>query len=161
MPSIKDFCDKNEIMWFPIDLQIVPDKIDPNKKEKVLQPIKNKCYAHDKINKKGETYISYKAEPTDFKTLSVDIIKQRQEFLSISDWIAIDTRFIHQIDIDYIETIEVYNDILKDAPYFKSATKGFPHIFIKQDGFIPKSDRIQLKNGGLEPNTDNKCDEGV
>ena len=44
MPSIKDFCDKHNILWFPINLQIVPNNDDPNKKEKVLGEINNKSY---------------------------------------------------------------------------------------------------------------------
>ena len=46
------------------------------------------------------------------------------------------------------------------SPYFKSATKGLPHIFIKQDGFTPQSARIQLKNGGIKPDL-KKNEEGV
>ena len=85
MTSIKDFCDKNDILWFPIDLQIIPQLDDPNKKDKILKPIKNKCYAHAKKNKQGESFVSYKPEPNDFKELSIDVIKQRQEFITIGE----------------------------------------------------------------------------
>ena len=158
--SIKDFCDKHNILWFPIVLEIKQNNEDPNKKEKVLKPIKNECYAHAKKTKEGKEYKSYKPEPTDFDNLPIETIKQRQEFITMSDWIAIDTRFIHQIDIDYSEYDEGYDKLMEVSPYFKSATKGLPHIFIKQDGFTPQSARIQLKNGGIKPDL-KKNEEGV
>ena len=160
MPSIKDFCDNHNILWFPINLQIVPNNDDPNKKEKVLGEINNKSYKHTKKNKEGKTYFSYKPEPTDFGKFSIEVIKERQQLVSISDWIAIDTRYIHHIDIDHNEIDDGYDKLMEVAPYFKSATKGFPHIFIKQEGFTPKSARIQLKNGGIKPDP-NKNEEGV
>lgn len=158
--SIKDFCDKHNILWFPIVLDIKQSKEDPNKKEKVLKPIKNECYAHAKKTKEGKAYKSYKPEPTDFDNLSIETIKQRQEFITLSDWIAIDTRFIHQIDIDHDEIDEGYDKLKEIVPYFKSATKGFPHMFIKQEGFKPQSARIQLKNAGIKPDPKNN-NEGV
>lgn len=160
MSSIRDFCDKHNILWFPIVLEIKQSKEDPNKKEKVLKPINNECYAHAKKTKEGKPYKSYKPEPTDFDNLSIETIKQRQEFITMSDWIAIDTRFIHQIDIDYDEIDEGYDKLKEVVPYFKSATKGFPHMFIKQEGFTPQSARIQLKNAGIKPDP-KKNEEGV
>lgn len=161
MPSVRDFCEQHNILWFPIVLEIKQNKEDPNKKEKVLKPIKNSCYAHDKKNKQGEPFISYKPEPTDFSNLSIEAIKKRQEFITMSDWIAIDTRYVHQIDIDHDEIDDGYDKLMEQTPYFKSATKGFPHMFIKQEGFTPQSVRIQLKNGGIKPFYPKNNDEGV
>ena len=158
--NVKEFCDANNILWFPINLQIVPNKDDSNKKEKILEEIRHTSYKHTKKNKEGNAYISYKPEPTDFDNLSIDIIKERQQLVTDSDWIAIDTRYVHHIDIDHDVTVEGYNKLMEVAPYFKSATKRYPHIFIKQEGFKPKSARIQLKNGGIKPYP-NKNDEGV
>jgi hypothetical protein len=160
MPTIKEFCDTNNILWFPINLKMIPVLNEPNKKEKKLEKIIHETYKHTKKNKEGNTYISYKAEPTDFDNFSIDIIKERQQLVNISDWIAIDTRSTLQIDIDCDNYVEGYKKLMEQAPYFKSATKSLPHIFIKQEGFIPKSARIQLKNGGIKSDP-NKNEEGV
>jgi P4 family phage/plasmid primase-like protien len=72
------------------------------------------------------------------------------------DTIAIDTRFIQQLDIDSQEAYEKVKPILEEQPYFLSKTKKFPHIFIilgnKQDHgkrsiFTQIDDKIDILNG--------------
>ncbi len=104
MPTIKEFCDANNILWFPIDLKLVPMLNEPNKKEKKLNKINHKYYNFQR------------PKPTDFNTLSIDEIKDRQKMIDLSDWIAIDTRSIFQIDIDCDNYIEGYDKIMEQAP---------------------------------------------
>ena len=148
MPTIREFCDANNILWFPIDLKLVPVLNEPNKKEKKLNKINHKFYNFQR------------PKPTDFNTLSIDEIKDRQKMIDLSDWIAIDTRSIFQIDIDCDNYVEGYDKIMEQAPYFKSATKSLPHIFIKVENLKSSKARIQLRNGGNKL-FKNKDDEGV
>jgi P4 family phage/plasmid primase-like protien len=148
MPTIREFCDANNILWFPIDLKLVPMLNEPNKKEKKLNKINHKFYNFQR------------PKPTDFNTLSIDEIKDRQKMIDLGDWIAIDTRSIFQIDIDCDNYVEGYDKIMEQAPYFKSATKSLPHIFITVENLKLNKARIQLRNGGNKL-FKNKDDEGV
>jgi hypothetical protein len=118
-----DYLTKNNIKWFPINLQ-----------NKVLLPIKDALYNY--------------TLPTfnDFIDLSDTQIKKRQTLITQFDYIAIDTNDIHMIDFDSIEATNKYNHLL-DMPNFKSITKRLPHIFCKFEGDIKqKIQKIKKDN---------------
>jgi len=111
--NIINYCDKHNIKWFPINLSIKKTKnlISMNKKHHKLYP-----------DRKGNY--------TEFKRLTDDELKARQELINEYEYIAIDTYDIYQIDVD--ET--GHDDILeqyKDFPYYLSATKQLKHILVK------------------------------
>lgn len=131
--GIIDFCEKNNILWFPIWL-------DVNGKEKTLQTIKHHLY-------------NGKPKQTDFTTLTIEQIKERQTLLQDNKWknilehIAMDTREIFHIDIDIENYNKGYDEITQITPYFKSTTKSYgKHILIKSKDFIPENKRIQMNN---------------
>ena len=133
--NIIDFCNSNGIKWFPIIL-----------KNKKPQPIKVECFKRAKSN--GDT--SYTPHYIEFKTITDEILKQRQDYLptllnnscdDITVKLAIDTHDIFQIDIDTpnINPAILHNWIENNdtkSCYYKSLTKSYGyHIFIKAHGF--------------------------
>lgn len=122
--NITDFCDKHNILWFPIHLEIVEKE---NKKIKELQSIDHPLY-------KG------RPKQTDFNDKTVEFIKKRQTLLVDDKWsdklkfIAMDTRTVQHIDIDTPEFDEGFDKIADTTPYFKSVTKSYgKHILITSD----------------------------
>ncbi len=136
--NIIDFCNSNDIKWFPIILK--------NK-----EPISIKHPLYKRIKKDGN--ISYTPHYIEFKDICDDILEARQELLytnEIYDFInddtyklkiALDTSKVFQIDIDTENVDErilhnwIENENTKSA-YYKSITKSYGyHIFIKVEGF--------------------------
>ena len=136
--NIIDFCNSNDIKWFPIILK--------NK-----EPISIKHPLYKRIKKDGN--ISYTPHYIEFKDIRDDVLEARQELLytnEIYDFIndnsyklkiALDTSKVFQIDIDTDSVDErilhnwVENENTKSA-YYKSITKSYGyHIFIKVEGF--------------------------
>jgi phage/plasmid-associated DNA primase len=127
--NICDFCDRYGIKYFGISL-----KIGNGKKTPEYVPL-------------------YKATPkmTDFKTLSLEQLKERQENVELFDYIAMDTSEYHHIDIDYkdgeeydTEATEWVENISELSPFFKSMTKSRgKHIIIKSDNGLGKNNRPQ------------------
>lgn len=142
--NIIEFLNTNSIEWFPINLTLKWDD-DKQKTIKTLLPIEHKYYLHKKVNSSTkQEYDSYKPEQTDFKTLTKDMIQQRQELLKNKKFkfthLAISTHKIQHIDIDTTENIEKFLDIANVSPYYKSATKDYgKHIFITQDSDTTKT----------------------
>ena len=105
---------QNNIEWFYINLQV----LNNNKKQLIPYSIDNKMPSMNDFN--DET-----------------LVKLRKSPLYETDYIAIDTRHIYQIDIDtkddndtpYVP--EEYKQLCKYMPYFLSSTKQLPHIFVK------------------------------
>jgi phage/plasmid-associated DNA primase len=162
--EIIDFCNKHDIEWFPIILEYTEtDTKFENGEVKMLKNMapmdKHELYEHTKVGKSGESYKSYKPEPTDFKQLPKEQIIKRQNLLKIPYWkkrcnsIAINTENIYHIDLDCIDYLDIYKDLLKTYPYYKSSTKSFgAHIFIKPEtkyspekGYL-KNTRMLTKN---------------
>ena len=137
--TIVDYCDANNIKWFPINLQF-QDTVQPlpdgtMKKKKVLQPTNHKSYKHIKTDKKtGKLYDSFMPETTDFVNCSDEVLRERQRlFKDQCEYIAMDTRSIYHIDIDTPKYDDVYDMIADISPYFKSTTKSYgKHILVKQ-----------------------------
>jgi P4 family phage/plasmid primase-like protien len=136
--SLATFCDKHNILWFPISLTITDDKT------KILNPIHHPLY-------------NGRPKMTDFKELDISIIKQRQSLLNdpslnkILNTIAIDTNKVYHIDIDTPDYDSGFDEISLVTPYFKSMTKEYgKHILIKATDFQPESNRMQFKNKGVE-----------
>ena len=117
--NIIEFCEERGIKWFPIDLEI--KEVDGEMK-KILHP---KVYLVD-----NDYYIP---KMTDFKNLSESKISDRQFYVDKNnyEYIALDTNDICQLDIDSVKAKEHFKDLLKDNPYYLSATKKMPHIFCK------------------------------
>ena len=78
--------DKNNILWFPLDIKIEKKENGDWKKE----PQPNKIYNNGFIPKTD-----------DFQNLTIEEIKKRQKYVDNFDYIAIDTRFIYHIDVDF------------------------------------------------------------
>jgi len=128
--NIIAWLDARGIKWFPILLMIEDGK-------KILKP-----YTQD--NKM----------PTMNDFDNDELVELRKNWSY--DTIAIDTRFIQQLDIDSTEALEKVKPILEDQPYFLSKTKKFPHIFIdlenkkshgKRSIFTQVDDKIDILNG--------------
>ena len=105
--DIINFLNKHQILWQPILLSNkIPFKFDNG----ILPAI------------------------DDYKNLSKEEIIKRQSNYKKSEYIAIYTNEIQQIDIDDPKAIEKYS-FLKEAPYYKSIHKQLPHYFVKIDDF--------------------------
>lgn len=137
---IIEFCEKYDIPWFPIFLNVYQN--DDGTWSKELKQIKH------------ETYDNKRPKQTDFATLTTEKIKARQEILKIEKFknicehIAMDTSKVHHIDIDVEDYDEGYDKIANNAPWFGSTTKSYgKHILIYDKAFIPTSKRMQFKNG--------------
>ena len=142
--QVIDFCNKHNILWFPILLQVENGK-------KQLMRIHHELYNHDY------------PKQTDFENISVEIILQRQSLLQDAKWstllkhIAMDTKTVFHIDIDTPDYEEGYNTICESTPYFKSTSKAYgKHILFVSPEFNPPKKRCQMKNvykneiGGIE-----------
>ncbi len=131
--NIIEFCEKNNIKWFPINL-----KIENNKKQMIKMNTEHYKYYEKKM-----------ADVNDYETLSLEQLKNRQSLIDDYDYIAMDTSEIFQIDVDaegYDETLIDYNNM----PYYLSLTKGLKHIFVKDNSgvkFEGKRKPLIKKNG--------------
>lgn len=139
--SLVDFCEKQNINWFPISLTITDDK------KKLLNPINHQLYSFRR------------PKNTDFKNIEKQIIQQRQQLIYDNkikkelnlNALWIDTSEIYHIDIDTPDYDEGFDAISEITPYFKSMTKPYgKHILIKTTDFKPTSNRIQFKDKGVE-----------
>lgn len=135
--SLPEFCDKHNILWFPIALTI-------DGSTKTLESISHPLY-------------NGRPKMTDFKELSFETIKKRQALLTDAKWsqilnvIAMDTTNVKHIDIDTPNYDEGFDKIMEITPYFKSLTKAYGrHAFITFDDFEPTSKRMQFKCEGVE-----------
>ena len=129
--SYIEYLNNHEILWFPINLTITDGK-------KELKPV------YDKNGK-----FLYMPKQTDFKELSKEVIKQRQDNNDF-EFIAVDTSHYYHIDIDTPDYPECFDEMMKEAPFIKSITKDYGrHIFITSD-FKPETLRTQFNNKGVE-----------
>lgn len=139
--SLVDFCEQENINWFPISLTITEDK------KKILNPIKHTLYDFQR------------PKNTDFKNIDKEVINKRKDLLK-NDKIKkelnlnamwIDTSEVYHIDIDTPDYHEGFDCIAETTPYFKSMTKPYgKHILIKTSDFKPNTNRIQFQNEGVE-----------
>lgn len=139
--SLVDFCDQQNINWFPISLTITDDK------KKLLNPINHSLYSFQR------------PKNTDFKNIEKQIIQQRQQLIYDNkikkdlnlNAMWIDTSEVYHIDIDTPDYDVGFDSIAETTPYFKSMTKPYgKHILIKTSDFKAPSNRIQFKNEGVE-----------
>jgi hypothetical protein len=133
-----DFCDANNIEWFPINLTI-------DGKKKTLEKINHKLY----------NFI--RPDLHDFSDM--DLIRARQHLYKtqpeLFTHLCVNTKKVYHIDIDTDDYSQGFDNLMYHSPYFKSMTKSYGrHIFIRvEDTFIPESTRMQFKNddkGGVE-----------
>lgn len=144
--QIINFCEKHDIVWFPIHLNVYQNADGSWSKD--IMPIKHDLYNHRR------------PKQTDYNTLPIEQINARKNLLKDSHWanickhIAIDTSKMYHIDIDIADYHEGYDKMAEIAPWFASTTKSYgKHIFIRDESFVPTSKRMQLKNdeiGGVE-----------
>lgn len=148
--SIIDFCNLHGIAWFPINLKITKTnetKHGEPKYKKEFQPIQHVSY--------GSTGM---AKCTDFKTLTPDQIKKRQELIFNDAYnfnsIALDTSRVFHIDFDLPMNLineqerAKFENITTLTPYFKSSTKSYGiHAFITTDADV--KGRKKLYDGGV------------
>ena len=142
--NIVEFCEKNNILWRPINVKV-------SQRNGV------------KSDKKLEGFGGEMPKPNDWKKEGfIDTIlpKQKKLFYGLSKaiqdkmWIAIDTREIYQYDIDHLEDKQpLYSDesaelnklFISSCPYYSSGTKALgKHAFFKLDKKLRK-DRNQFQ----------------
>lgn len=135
--SLADFCNTNNILWFPIWLTI-------EGKKKTLESISHPLY-------------SGRPKMTDFVELDYETIQKRQALLTDPKWsqilncIAMDTSQVKHIDIDTPEYDEGFDTMMETTPYFKSMTKSYGrHILIKFDDYEVENKRIQFQCKNVE-----------
>lgn len=61
------------------------------------------------------------------------LLKARQNLIELTDYIAIDTSEIPQIDVDTSDHADDIDAIVFNTPHYVSVSKGLPHIFVKTD----------------------------
>jgi len=113
----------------------------------------------DLDNKKPKFNNFYNAMPkqNDFENLDEKIIVERQKYLDKCEYIAIDTRFIYQIDVDFYndkeynqKDIELVEQLKQIYPFYKSLTKERGvHIFIENSDKL-KNKRTQTNINDIE-----------
>jgi len=132
--DVVSFCELQQIQYLPSKLNIVsvtsPDGTKAVKK--VLQP---DIFGFPK--------------PTDFKD-NPDAVKKRVERFKLRPeeytHIAIDTRFIYQIDIDCEHYSDEIKALLDTHPFTRSSTKAYGrHIFVKDASYKAPKNRLQFK----------------
>jgi phage/plasmid-associated DNA primase len=118
--KIIEYLDKNKIDWFYINLNI-------NKWKK-----KELCN-YTKIENGHELTLD-RPSVKDFE--NIHLVKERQSHHYESDYIAIDTSKVYQIDVDTVDeegngyVPEEYKTLELMIPYYLSSTKKLPHFFI-------------------------------
>lgn len=120
--NVIDFLNAHDIHWIPINIKLIDGK-------KI--PIAPKGFSLKDI--------------THFKNVDEDDMKILQKKHTLFDYIGIDTRTIHQLDIDDPNMPQDIKDYMNSVPYFESATKKLPHFFFKSDA-APTKNKI-LRNG--------------
>ena len=106
---ILDFLNKHNIAWLPLNVEIHAD-ITKNKGAPFIpHGFDSKLYYH------------FGGNPTK------DQLTEIQKHLPKCNMIAIDTRKVHQLDIDEVEFD--YKDEVENMPYYLSSRKKLPHIF--------------------------------
>lgn len=131
--KIIEYLEKNNIRYFP-----VPVKVEDGKK---------KFYPNG-FNNSLQWY-----KMTDFRTINDEELNKRKSLLDKTDYIAIDTSKVNQIDCDDInkEYKNVWKKWKKEYPYYKSATKKLPHFFVKKPEDIKSGyNTVMLKNDKKE-----------
>lgn len=119
--KITTYLQLNDIEWFYINLQV----LNNNKKQLIPYSIDKKMPSMNDFN-------------------DDILVKLRKSPLYETDYIAIDTRHIYQIDIDTKDdnnipfVPEQYKQLCTFMPYFLSSTKQLPHIFVKPKEKINK-----------------------
>ena len=131
--NIIDYCEKNNILWRPIKIEV---STAGKKKPKPLWG--EMAIVGDWDNAEWVEKILPKRQES-FRSIS----KAEQDKL----WIAIDTRQIYQFDIDHLEensysdaSSELVKMFLETCPYYNSGTKVLgKHAFFKLDKKLSKS----------------------
>ena len=156
VPDIIAFCEKHNIEWMPIKLDIVPKQNEDgtlameNGERKMKKNIRPDRFGMPK--------------PTDFAQ-DPQKVKQRQVAYHQNSGnythVAMDTREVFQIDIDCPEYADVFkkmmdgNEAGEKFPYTKSSTKSYGHhIFVRLSNFRPPKNRLQFKQVMPHPNKD-------
>ena len=114
--NIIDFCAQHSIKTFPIKLEVKDGK---------------KRYLHGQEGKFQDGKFNFKTN--DFKTHSLETCQALTAFyLDETEWIALDTTEVHQLDIDDCAWWQdrARLDEWINVPYYTSATKGCPHYFL-------------------------------
>lgn len=102
--DIRTYLDKHNIAWLPINIREADGK--------KIQSLPNGY---------GPEWIHFRNNP------SPDDLRAFQSHIDTCNALAIDTRVIHQLDVD--EMSQEIEPLMNDYPYFKSFSKGFPHFF--------------------------------
>ena len=102
--DIRQYLEKHGIAWIPINIREGDGKKVPSLP-----------------NGYGNEWIHFKNDPTPTQ------LEDFQKHYDSCNAIAIDTRVVYQMDVDVMNS--GVEDCMKEAPYFGSFSKGFPHFF--------------------------------
>ena len=148
-----EFLNSHKILWFPIEVDM-DKKINKDKYKDLPQYEKNPVYPTKAIT-------GYYPKNNDFQNLDKQVIIDRQKYVDKCNYIAIDTRDIHHIDIDMLdkekyktENYDFIKDIITKLPYYRSLScengkKQGKHLFFKTDVKI-KTNTKQTKYKDIE-----------
>lgn len=125
--NIVEFVNNNDTLWFPININ-------------------------------GKTITGWTNSYHDFTNLSRDDIEARQEKNKSYPYVMVDTRFRQIIDLDipldqFKTTYPHLYDIVKDAPYYLSRNKRYPHFFVN---FVKDKPNKKVRYG-IDKNFDVLC----
>jgi len=137
--NIIDYLNNNNIKWFPINLSV-------NTKT---------------LTKKLIPFEPYKQDSNDFKNLTDEQIKWRQQFITETDYIAIDTNKIQQLDIDNPELLqndEIFN-LRKYTSFYLSVSKKLEHFFVEYNN--DNTDRIAFNGADLLTGSWSWCNKNI
>lgn len=124
MATVIEFLTKHDIKWIPINL---------NRKEPIAP--------------RG---LSLTDGVVHFIKISDEKIAEFQSRIDECSHIAIDTRSIHQLDIDDPSMPDDIREYMNDVPYFLSSTKKLPHFFFKTENMICKNKYYRENNNKHE-----------
>ena len=132
--NIITFLNRRGILWQPIALTYKdPNNHDEGKKKPIAFPDGTLAKADDMMMKEeGPDGVERRAPNL---KVGREEVKRRQKKNTDSEYIAIYTEEVQQVDIDkpkYVLPESVKH--LEDCPYFKSNTKQLPHYFVKING---------------------------
>jgi phage/plasmid-associated DNA primase len=156
VPDIVAFCEKHNIEWMPIKLDIVPKQNEDGtlvmengepKRVKILLP--------DRFGMPKQT--DFAQDPQKVKQRHAAYHQNSGNYTHV----AMDTREVFQIDIDCPDYADVFTNLMdgneagQKFPYTKSSTKSYGrHIFVRSSDFRPPKNRLQFKQVMPHPNKD-------
>jgi hypothetical protein len=135
--DIISFLKFHKIKWQPISFEIRKNENGIFKKHLTFGVLPFTPKTTDFYTKPGDKVI----------LIDKETLKNRQKKLNSTQYIAIDTSKIQQIDIDDEYIDESYKqNLINNNPFYMSANKGLPHIFVKLQNKTTHPARFYIDN---------------